>query len=368
MKHLFTLLLIVAVSTASLACGNEYGHTLDGRKIYTRNFYLSERMMLFDKAAIQSRINRLRLFIKNAPQDYKHWSDLSVNFLKIGKVDSALNILAPLAKKHPQEYNIAANLGTAYELKGKLDSALKYISRGYELNPKSHMGSEWVHVKILEAKIKDKKQPGWIKRKPILTQEELIKRLDTERRYEAGSVNGDVFYQVRTRAPFTPAPNKVLKNILVSLGEFNKNHGTYENALMCYVYAMKFEKEDVYALRKIKNKIRQLNKKRAEHPNSREIDDAFIGMMKRSEINPELLLLGLNEFANQLDSTHLHEINHLDSLNLLKTQLDSIANIGVDETKPEVEDSFLSKNKPYIYMIIGLFIGVVGALLFRKKK
>ncbi len=56
-------------------------------------------------------------------------------------------------KKWPQKYESAANLGTILEVNGKHKEALKWIKRSIEINPESHGGSEWIHVKILEAKL-----------------------------------------------------------------------------------------------------------------------------------------------------------------------------------------------------------------------
>lgn len=368
MKYLITIFYILSSIVYSNACGNEYGFTIDGRKINTRTFFLSDRMLTFDTSYINKRISVIRLWVKNAPQNHKHWSDLAVNFLKVGKVDSAIHILAPLARKHPDEYNITANLGTAYELNGQLDSALKYITKGFELNPKSHLGSEWVHIKILQAKIKNKRSPGWLRRNNIISQNELISRINTSDYFPAGVVNSNLFYQIRTRAPFTPAPNQVIKNLLLSLGDFNTNHGTYENALMCYVYAMKFE-DQKYNLNNIKNKIRFINKKRADQETPGEVNDIFLNMIKRSQINPEILLLGLEDFANHLDSVHLKEFETKDSIVLLKNQLDSIQNLK--ETSKIINETNEKDNSTILIGVLGLIIGIIGALVggyyYRKR-
>jgi len=50
------------------------------------------------------------------------------------------------------------DLGTAYELAGKNEPALRWIREGLRRNPNSHKGTEWLHVKILEAKIEQEKQ------------------------------------------------------------------------------------------------------------------------------------------------------------------------------------------------------------------
>lgn len=156
MRALLVLITLLIVPTISYPCGNEYGETLDGTRMYGRYFYLSPDMRAFNTERLTEHLDDLYRRSGNLSGDYKIWSDIAVNLMKLGMADSAIKILIPLAKKYPEEYNILANLGTGYELIGALDSAHKYISKGFEINPRSHRGSEWIHVKILEAKIQEK--------------------------------------------------------------------------------------------------------------------------------------------------------------------------------------------------------------------
>ncbi len=45
------------------------------------------------------------------------------------------------------------NLGTVYELLGENENALLWIKKAVAIDPASHGNSEWIHVRILEAKI-----------------------------------------------------------------------------------------------------------------------------------------------------------------------------------------------------------------------
>lgn len=166
-------------SFALYPCGNEYAHTWDGKRIYSRYFFLRDHHRHFDTDKLEKRISSLNQKVEKGEATFKTWSDLALNLMKLGEVDSALSILEPLALEHPEEYNILANLGTCYELSGRLDSALKYISLGLEKNPNSHRGSEWIHVKILEAKIKEQQYPGWINTNEIVSQAEILAKLDS---------------------------------------------------------------------------------------------------------------------------------------------------------------------------------------------
>ena len=80
----------------------------------------------------------------------------------------AIELLEELEKKSPGQYAVAANLGTAYELNGDNRKALEWIKKGVERNPESHFGTEWLHVKILEAKIAIEQNPEWLSNHSVL--------------------------------------------------------------------------------------------------------------------------------------------------------------------------------------------------------
>ena len=88
--------------------------------------------------------------------------------MHLGETQKGVEILQELIKKHPKEYNINANLGTAYELAGKHEKAILYLKKALAINKDSHEGSEWIHIKILEAKIALQKNPNWLKENDLL--------------------------------------------------------------------------------------------------------------------------------------------------------------------------------------------------------
>jgi hypothetical protein len=77
-------------------------------------------------------------------------------------------MLEDLEARHPGLAATAANLGTAYELKGRDVAALAWIREGLRRNPREHHGSEWVHVRILEAKLALKKDPHWLESNTVM--------------------------------------------------------------------------------------------------------------------------------------------------------------------------------------------------------
>ncbi|MEM6690760.1 MAG: tetratricopeptide repeat protein [Planctomycetota bacterium] len=80
-------------------------------------------------------------------------SDLALLELILGKTEDAIARLEELLKGNPDEYHVLANLGTAYEISGRSAEALRMIERAYEVNPRSHLGSEWIHVNLLRRKV-----------------------------------------------------------------------------------------------------------------------------------------------------------------------------------------------------------------------
>ena len=376
MKHLISFLLFISLAKASYPCGNEYGYALDGTRIYTEYFYLSERMLHFDTVNIENRLNELNKKIEKGTADYKTWSDVAVNLMKIGKADSSIKILLPLIAERPNEYNLIANLGTCYELTGELDSALKYISKGLEINTSSHYGSEWIHVKILEAKIKQKSNSRWMITNEIVSVKELISDLDSANmRQKLHKINDDFFFQIRTRAPFTPAPNRTLGNLLMTLGDFNARYGTYENALLAYIYALEFQKSPDLSYRasdlekKIKNKIKALNQQRDAQDKIVELPEMFVKMMKRSKLDPELLLLGLDDIANTLDSINIVEYVTNDSMAIMKLKVDSLQSV-VSSANAQNKDEANNETEvnSYLFLLVGLTIGISLSLLIIIKK
>lgn len=351
-------------------CGNEYGETLDGTRMYGRYFYLSPDMRVFNVKRLNEHLDELYQRSKGLPNDYKIWSDIAVNLMKLGQADSALKILVPMAKKYPEEYNILANLGTCYELVGALDSALKYISSGFKVNPKSHNGSEWIHMEILKAKIKEKHSPGWLSKNPIIEIQDVVDRFRSLKESRlVYAVNRHFSYQIRTRAPFTPAPNQVMTNLMITLGDFNTEHGTYENALLAYANALDFQ--DKYAVeRRIKERIRELNRKRSARTDPGELSQMFLWMMERSKVNPELLVSGLREYSLRLDSLDRSDEVKKDSFDRLRLQVDSVESLLRDQKAIKEEELAVAHSQRHKYVGFGALLGgvlVFGLLYFISK-
>jgi tetratricopeptide (TPR) repeat protein len=95
-------------------------------------------------------------------------NDYAVALMYLGRNQETVALLKRLEEEQPGEYFVAANLGTAYELSGNNEEALQWITEGIKRNPKSHEGTEWLHARILDAKIARQKDPVFFEKHSVL--------------------------------------------------------------------------------------------------------------------------------------------------------------------------------------------------------
>ncbi|ENV17937.1 MULTISPECIES: tetratricopeptide repeat protein [Acinetobacter] len=95
-------------------------------------------------------------------------NDYGVLLIYAHQYDQAIQIFKQIEKSHPNLAKTAANLGTAYELAGQSEKAKYWIEQGMQRDPNLHQGSEWIHVKILDAKIQQQKDSTWIQHHDVL--------------------------------------------------------------------------------------------------------------------------------------------------------------------------------------------------------
>ncbi len=120
-----------------------------------------------DAAALAGELAKLQTAYDDKPT-LENSNDLAVGLLLTDKLDEAVGLLEETEKKFPGNAKVAANLGTALELKGNDEEALKWIREGVVRDASEHQGSEWLHARILVAKIALKKDPKWLARNRVL--------------------------------------------------------------------------------------------------------------------------------------------------------------------------------------------------------
>lgn len=150
--------LLVIVGTAAAparACINTFESELYGQ--FQRG----------DKAAIEMTIATLDAKYA-AHKTMEYGNDRAVARIMVGRYDEAIKLLRETEKLNPGNARLAANLGTALELKGDDAEALKWIREGVRRDAREHRGTEWLHVRILEAKLQRAKDPRWFEKHNIL--------------------------------------------------------------------------------------------------------------------------------------------------------------------------------------------------------
>jgi tetratricopeptide (TPR) repeat protein len=242
MKKFIALLSGVIAYSVAIACLNETHKDKYG-KTHTRD----ETVFFYNEPDKKSADKFLKKYDLTKVEQYTQddQSDIAVNLNYLGRYQEALTILKRLQKEYPENYNIAANLGTTYELTGNNELALQFIKKGMELNPDSHEGSEWVHVKILEAKIQLAKNPDWLLTHRVLN---TGANFNSKESVVLAEKIWDIEYQLEERVPFTPFPDKILGNVLDELGDLLATQESVELAYAMYDFSLKYDPADNYGV------------------------------------------------------------------------------------------------------------------------
>jgi tetratricopeptide (TPR) repeat protein len=179
-----------------------------------RTFWIEQAQKLQKKAA--------------DPRDFKNQNDYAVALIHIGDVTRAMAILRAIEASHPGRSQTAANLGTGFELLGQNAEALKWIREGIRRDHKEHYGTEWLHVRILQAKIA-------VAADPRLLASHSVAGLDfgsadrpaLRRPFPANNVGSPASveqlktafgYQIRERFEFARPPDPVMGDLLFDWG------------------------------------------------------------------------------------------------------------------------------------------------------
>lgn len=262
-NYLILMLLHFVYHLPSFACGNEYEfyhftHSYTNADGSIKETYGEYSGYYFNHGFNKEELNGKKVALEKALKEerkYQHLSDYALVLLKLGESKRSLTILQNLIKGHPNEYNINANLGTAYELNGKPDSALKYIRRGVKLNPNSHEGSEWIHVKILEAKLKMEKYPDYLKDHSILDLSLDINKDHTE---EHIHIRDELAWQLKERIAFVKDPDPVVANLLFDMANLVAITEVLENAVPLYDLSIKYQPQNLKEVLARRDEVKEI--------------------------------------------------------------------------------------------------------------
>lgn len=182
--------------------------------------------------------------------DLKHLTDLAIVLVHQGQHAHAIRLLLSLEKRYPGRHETAGNLGTALELAGHDAVALKWIRIGIHRNVREHYGTEWLHARILEAKLATASQPGYLTDHSIAGlhfEDSLVPPLSSKMPngndgtpLHPWEVNLALNYQLHERLQFVDPPDPVVANLLGDWATLNLAGGPIETAGVLYPLALQY--------------------------------------------------------------------------------------------------------------------------------
>lgn len=276
MRRIILILICLASIESLYACINEYRTLLTGEVVYTDPS--SGKVWNREIDTLELRIKSEKLLAAYKRSDsLEYYSDYAAALTYLGEYQKAKNIYEQIEKLSPSLYTTASNLGTIYELIGKPDSALIWIKKSIQLNPESHKGSEWIHIKILEFKLSEYQNI----RNSILGLDFGNDKLPSNpNEYDLDELRNHIWHQLRERTTFVKPENEIVGNIYFDLGNILAQIQDVQTALESYEAAKEYGFESELMNERI-SEFKSLAK-RAEWT------EATIGFVKQ---NPKTALL-----------------------------------------------------------------------------
>lgn len=252
---LFLLIGLLLLVRSGLACLWTYATNLDGR--------VEEISSLppgaFADGLVQKKpreywlkwLGELKQRSAKEPDNHQLRNDYAVMLVRAGELTEALAVLNDIEATKPGLYPTAANLGTVYELSGDVEKALHWIQEGLARNPQSHSGSEWLHVRILQAKQKLGDDPDWLKThsilglnfgdesRPVRPTNKEFAALGESQSWE--DLDSHLTIQLRERTSLVEPPDPIVADLLSDLSNVLALKGQLENAIAVAELAQRYE-------------------------------------------------------------------------------------------------------------------------------
>lgn len=263
--------LSIAIATAMLlpaqACINISDVNLDGKKMeFGENMMWASKSSLLPQRAntvsFQTREKELAAKMAGTPTTRER-SDYGGVLVFLGQFQKAREVLEAAEQVEPGDYAVASNLGTAYELLGENAKALEWIRKGIKRKADSHGGTEWVHVKILEAKLALAADPKWLETHTVLGIDYGPAARPawlgvTPSAKEKFTVLHGLSYQLRERLKFVKAPDALVGDLLFNLANETAVLGAAQQALGIYELAAEYQAPDAALLKQRADYVRSV--------------------------------------------------------------------------------------------------------------
>lgn len=250
-KTLFILLLLT--TQVGYSCINGKGINIFGQESrYDMPLFRVRKLEPIDYLKIiKEKERELLTYTAKEKNTWDYCNEMAILKIYKGEYKEAKKLLFQASKLDKFNYSVCSNLGVVYELMGNPDSAYYYTKKAVKMNPDSHRNSEWIHLKILEAGKKMESSPEWIydysvlgfkfaKSELPLTKYDIGKDSLKGRHYVEEMIL-QIEYQLKERMVFVKPENKIVANLLFSLGELYITEIDYKKAALVYELAKEYD-------------------------------------------------------------------------------------------------------------------------------
>ncbi|MGO4773460.1 tetratricopeptide repeat protein [Flavobacterium sp. W22_SRS_FK3] len=174
-------------------------------------------------------------------KDIDYLSDKGYVLIIQEKYDEALKLYLEIEKIKPNRYSTASNLGTLYELMGENEKAYEWIKKSIKINPESHEGSEWLHLKILEVKILKSQNPSGAFFINTNFGSEIVPKTKLSNK-ELQKLRDALYFQLNERISFIIPKDKIIAVLLFELGNVTTvmSEYNYKDASKIYLLSKQY--------------------------------------------------------------------------------------------------------------------------------
>ena len=235
----FFVVVLVLISFKTFACLN--GDT----KLLTNGFEIYHDDHKVVPLGHEFHVDNFPKLIAELESEYKktgnidYLSDKGYILIIQRKYDEALKLYLNIEKIKPNRYSTASNIGTLYELMGENEKAYDWIKKSIQINPESHNGSEWLHLKILDAKIKNLKDVSgaFLIETTFGLEKNPKTKLSPE---ELEILRMALYYQLNERITFIKPKDQIISVLLFELGNIAKINKDDLSATEIYELSKKY--------------------------------------------------------------------------------------------------------------------------------
>lgn len=236
------ILALLFSGNAGHCCINEYRALLNGDLVYTDKHNASPigRFNSNNKAFLLKKLHETDSIYKLTGK-IEDYSDLGSMLVYNGLYWKAKQIFEEIEKKLPGLYATASNLGTIYELLGKNDSAFFWIKKAIEINPNSHNGSEWIHLKILELKVQRNDKKSHLITHSVLGLDFGDSKIpENKNNLDLNFLRRQLYDQLNERISFIKPKDPIMSQLLFDLGNITAIVADVKSALQIYKTAAEY--------------------------------------------------------------------------------------------------------------------------------